>query len=118
MDGPDDILQQARRGDHAAVIAYLEGCGVDSVVTRNIAGLLRRGRGRDAAIFEARVAARMHYVRGRSFSIPRRQLLDEMVDRFGVPRNVAEHLAESRGYAEEREETERRLSAEADNSHI
>ncbi|MET4021468.1 hypothetical protein [Bradyrhizobium sp. S3.2.12] len=113
----DQLLADARSGDPAAIRAHLDQCKVDPGVVQKVDAALKaltRGRSRDESGYEARVAARMHYVRGRSLSVPKDQLVEEMTERFGIKGNVAMHLAEGRGYAEERAEAERRLRAEAD----
>lgn len=96
--------------DDATFIAHLEECGVDADAVRYAEALVRRrgGRDRNDVEFEARVEARRYYKRGRAKQVPKKTLIAEMVSLFEISQNVAEHLAEPRGYAPERVEADRR----------
>lgn len=98
--------------DDAAIVAHLEECGVNPDAVRYIEAALQRrgGRERDAAEYEARVEARLHYKRGRAKHTPKQTLIAEMVETFGIPHNIAEHLAEPSGYPAERAEADRRYA--------
>lgn len=96
--------------DSVAIIAHLREHGIDADYVRCIEAAFQRcgGRGRDDVVFEARVEARRFYKRGRAQDASKPKLIAEMVTLFGITKNVAEHLAEPRGYAAERAEADRR----------
>jgi hypothetical protein len=107
-----DLLQRAEDGDLPATLAVLAAYRVPPKIRSNIEGRWNRGRQRDQAEYMNLVNARKHYQQRRWLNIPKAICIEELVDKFSLPRNVAGHLANGQGYSDVREEAQRQLTAE------
>ena len=109
------LLQRARDGDENAIIFALPRYSVDPGIIEAVARLLSgRGRSRDPVVFMNLVNARKHYVKRGWRSIPKAVRIRELIDIYGLSPNVADHIANGKGYADVRKEAHRQLMAEAE----
>ena len=116
-DLDDNLLRRAKDGDRNAIFVALDRYGVDPIIIKNIAAW-HPGRERDYTVFINLVNARKHYVKRGWVRIPKSARIRELVDRFGLSSNVADHIADGNGYADVRKEAQRQLTAEADENII
>jgi hypothetical protein len=110
----DNLLQKAQSGDKDAIFAVLSGrYGVDPAIVQHISGW-HRGRERDHTAFATLVAARKHYVKRGWLDISKPDRINELIEKFGLSSNVANHIANGQGYEAVRKEATRQLKADAD----
>lgn len=119
MASPDIDQETLRRAveddDHDAMRDVLHTCNVPSSAIEKCMRGLRRGRVRDHAEFEKRVAARIHYIKRGWDYAPKNDRIEELIKVFGLSSSVAANIADGKGYDDVRKEAQRRLMAEAEN---
>ncbi len=110
-DIDDNLLHKAKSGDKDAIFALLCAHNVDAAVLQHIAGW-SNGRERDIAAFQNLVNARKHYVKRGRLLISKPARIKELIEKFSLQSNVAEHIADGSGYAAVRAEAARQLAEE------
>jgi hypothetical protein len=112
------VRRNALNGDLDAIVAHLIDEGIDPAIVAIVRLAMGKRRKSVDSKFDDRVRTIVHYRKRGWVKVPKETRIKEMMDLFSLPRNICEHLANGKGYANEQRAAQAIILGEVDSHKL